>query len=365
MPAKLESMMGQLLSRMLWGRESTGRTEPPEPPTESTKPGVHRQHLGHVSNFFSTLSQTEILEYCLGYDKPNAPKLAEQVILIALKCHSLDKQPYPLLEIGIHYLPRHVAKKELANPGPHSLNLLRRIAYYHIILEENARHANRLSDPRDAEINRFGATRFVNMDDARIVLGQMFRTVTMIESPAGSKSCVPSLCPVVILNYDVPQVPALQLAFEFDYSIAQSMVATINTKRINCELNCPWRSAEIPLSQLTQDLKIESPDKQSAADQAAYALIDAIQLVMRWKIPRAKESIRSVINTTMLYSQSDVPWWGEKDLCTVCGEHGHKRQKCHWVQQRMVECWECTSARRLCVGHIHTPEMCPHFSVEY
>ncbi|EFQ91991.1 hypothetical protein CFE70_009381 [Pyrenophora teres f. teres 0-1] len=349
--------MGQILS------QSKGRTKPAESPIEPAMPGMH-SNLGSVSNFFSTLSQTEILEYCLGYDKPDAPKLAEHVILIALKCHSLDKPPYPLLEIGIHSISRHDTKKELSNPGSHSLNILRRIAYHHMIIEDNARHANRLPNPRDAEINRFGATRFVNMDDAKDVLDHMFRTPTMIKSPADSKSCIPCLCPLVILNYDVPQLPALQLAFKFDASIAQSLVATINTKRISCELGCPWRNAEVTLSQMTQDLKIECPDKQSAADQAAYALINAIQLAMRPKIPLTRESIRSVINTTMLYSQSDVPWWGEKNLCTVCGEHGHKRQKCSWVQQQMVECWKCTSAGRICLMKTHTPKMCPYASGE-
>ncbi|RMZ68846.1 f-box domain-containing [Pyrenophora seminiperda CCB06] len=287
--------MAKLLSKLRYKSRSTKkRYDLLESPTkEVTTPEVDL-HMGGIINFFSTMSQTEILEYCLGFDKQGAPKLAEHIILVALKYRTLDDEPYPLLEVGLHFIHRCDAKNELDNPGPHSLNILRQISYRHMIMEDNAHHANRLPDPREIEINHFGATRFVSVGDAKDILEQIFRTPPAIYSPTGRKSYLACPCPIVMLNYDTPQWPALEKAFEIDPFIAYNIVATINTKCIACEPGNPWSSDTITLSKLTQELKIEYPAQQSASDQAAYAIIDAIQLVMRPKVPLAIESIRSV-----------------------------------------------------------------------
>jgi len=353
--------MGRYSLRALRGQKSTKEyTEPSESPQKTVTTPIVDSHMEGVSEFFSTLSQTEILEYCLGYDKHKAPGLAADAVLIAVNCHSLEKKPHPLLEIGIHFISRKGAKKELANPGPHSLNLLRRISYRHIIIEDNACHANLLPNPQEAETNHFGATRFVRMEDAKDVLEQMFRMSTMTSSCNVNGTRIPRLCPLVLLNYDLPQWPTLQQVFSFDPSIGQNMVATISTKHIAYESGDPWSSAATTLSQLTEELNIEYPAKQSAADHAAYTLIDAVQLAMRPKMPLARESIRSVVNTTMLYSQSDIPLWGYEDLCTLCGEQGHRRLRCH-LRRIGVECWKCTSVGRQWKRDTHTSNMCPFF----
>lgn len=305
-----------------------------EAPTRSpnSETPILLENLGieSVVNFFSAFSQIEILEYCLGYEKPGAPDPAEDVVLIALKCRSLDEEPHPLLEVGVHFISRCDAKEVLEKPGPHSLKILRRIAYSHTIIKDNAHYTNRLPNPHEAEINRFGATRFVSKDDQKDLLEQIFGQTTSSGSPTASESSIPILCPVVLLSYDVPQWHTLLDTFKFDSHMGKNVVAVISTKRIASEPGYRWGSATTTLSQLTQELEIEYPAQQSASDQAAYALIDAIQLVMRPKIPLARESIQSVINHTMLSSQSEIPWWGEKDFCTMCGESGHRRLMCRF-----------------------------------
>lgn len=359
--------MGQLLSRLsrLWRMWSSKKS-----PTGLSNPGtrevltpIENTGIRGVFNFFSALSPTEILEYCLGYEKPGAPDLAEDVVLIALRCHTLDEEPHPLLQIGVHFISRHEAKVELENPGPHSSNILCQIAYSHTIIKENAHHANRLPNPREAEINRFGATRFVSIDDQKDVLERIFGLPTMNDSPTASESDVPPLCPVVLLGYDVPQWHTLLDTFTFDRFMGQNVVAVVQTKKIACEPGYRWHSAAPTLSQLTQELEIEYPARQSASDQAAYALIDAIQLVMRPRIPLARESIQSVINHTILSSQSQIPWWGERDFCTMCGDSGHRRLRCRFRMVPIEECWKCFLAERHSVKYTHVPEMCPFFHV--
>jgi hypothetical protein len=70
-----------------------------------------------VKFYFNGLSQIDILEYCLGFDKPNAPALAEHVVLIALKCSTMDQESFPMLAIGLHTIKRDDMRQHLVLDG--------------------------------------------------------------------------------------------------------------------------------------------------------------------------------------------------------------------------------------------------------
>jgi hypothetical protein len=360
--------MGQYLST------ETSTTPFPEaltalPPTDKDfyPHSIEGTPLGEVNSYFQGLKQADILEYCLGYDKPHAPALAEHVLLVALTCSNIDQAPRPMLGIGFHTTKRDDMQKHLENPGPHSMNILRNISYHHIRLSHNARFANGLPNPLEIENNRFGATRFVTIKEARKVLEDVL--TRPIDSWPGPQKLeydhivaefvpVPiRYCPVVLLNFDTPQCASLQETFGFHPSIWQNVVATVSTKAIAQEQGLDWRDEPSTLPQLTKDLKMEYPDVPSAADHAAFTLTDAVQMVMRPKIPLAKESIRSVINTTMLHSQCAIPNWGEANFCTRCGGDDHRRPTCSTEPE--VACEACLTAGRRTFAFTHTVLMCP------
>jgi hypothetical protein len=330
-------------------------------------PSIEDTPMGDVNSYFQRLTQTEILEYCLGFDRTDAPALAEHVVLVALKCSTMDQEPYPMLAIGLHTLRREDMRKHLDNPGPHSANILRNISYHNLRMSHTASYANRLPNPMDIETNRFGATRFVSMKEAREVLEDaLMQPKDSRPGPQQLEYCpftdeyLPKpirFCPVVLLNYDTPQCELLQDTFGFRPSIWQNVVATISTHDIAQEQGFDWRDTPLTLDQLTKDIKMEYPHLPSPADHAAYTLIDAVQIIIRPKIPVARESIRSVINTTMLHSQCNIPSWGEENFCTRCGENDHQRPRCRAEPE--LACGKCFKDGRYEFMFTHNVVVCP------
>jgi hypothetical protein len=362
------SDMGQYLST------ETPTTPFPEelsalPLTDKTfrPPSIEDTPMGGVNSYFQRLRQTNILEYCLGFDQLNAPALAEHVVLIALKCSTMNQEPYPMLAIGLHTIRREDMRKHLENTGSHSANILRNISHHHMRMLHTVNYANRLPNPLDIETNRFGATRFVSMKEAREVLEDaLMQPIDSRPGPQQLEYCpftdeyLPKpirFCPVVLLNYDTPQCELLQDTFGFRPSIWQNVVATISTHDIAQEQGFDWRDTPLTLDQLTKDIKMEYPHLPSPADHAAYTLIDAVQIIIRPKIPIARESIRSVINTTMLHSQCNIPSWGEENFCTRCGENDHQRLRCRAEPE--LACEKCFKDGRYEFMFTHNVVVCP------
>jgi hypothetical protein len=300
-------------------------------------------NLESVTSFFEKLKHTEILEFCLGYDRPDAPALAEHVVVIALECGFLTQNSSSLLDIGLHEIQRNQMRDHLSSPGPHSANLLKNIAYYHLRMQHNAHFANCLPNPNDLEDNHFGITRFVDEEEAKKILDDSF--VKRIKSEPEPLMYDPirdeyvtlesSKCefrPIVLLGFCEPQIQRLYDTLRFCPSILKNVVATISAQTIARDQGFDWRGNIITLPQLSNDLGIDNLESKTAADHAAHTLIDVIQMVMRPKIPLAKESIRSVINSTMLHSQSHEPPWGKVNLCTQCGEGDHRRRACDVIK---------------------------------
>jgi hypothetical protein len=337
------------------------------PPTdeEFRPPSIEDTPMGEVNSYFRGLKQSEILEYCLGYDESDAPALTRHVVLIALTCGTVEEERFPMLDIGLHAMKREDIRLNFRNPGPHSARILQNISYYHMRLSHNAGHANRLPNPMDADINRFGSTRFVTLKEMSEVLEAC---LTRPIDPGNQKMEYCSLldkyvpepdrfCPVVLLNFDKPQCDLIHDTFGLRPWVWQNVVATISTQGIAQEQGFNWRDDLLTLPQLTKDLGIEYPTLTSAADHAAFTLIDAVQMVMRPKIPTANESIRSVVNTTMLHSQCKVPSWGKENFCTKCGGDNHKRLKCRTAPE--LACDNCMHGGRRDVMFTHHVIVCP------
>jgi hypothetical protein len=168
--------------------------------------------MGNVTRFFEGLNNTEIFEYCLGFDKPGAPALAERVVLIVLKCGTASQEPF-LMDMGLHFIHREDMRDRLSCPGPHSANILNNVRYHHLRMQHNAHFANCLPNPNALENNHFGATRFVDEEEANAFLEASFakriktEPVPLFYDPirdeyVRSKYEEGEFRPIVTLNFD-------------------------------------------------------------------------------------------------------------------------------------------------------------------
>jgi hypothetical protein len=323
-----------------------------------------------VKAFFDGLNDTDKFEYCLGFDKPGAPPLAESVTLIALECGTVLGEEH-VMDIGLHVIEREDMRRHLPLPGPHSANLFKSVAYHHLRMQQNAHYVNQLPDPNHGESNHFGATRFMDEEEVAAFLEACFvrrikkEPEETIDDPIRDGYVMPQseegeFRPVVLVNFHLDQLHKLRLlqkTFDCRPDIWNNVVGTISTQDIATQQGFDWRDTKITLSQLCCGFGFSHLDSGSAADYAAYTLICAVQMVMRRRIPLARESIRSVVNTTMLYSQSIVPAWGKKNFCTRCAKDTHRRPACDWMHVAVV-CSNCGRNGRRNLMYTHTLKVC-------
>ncbi|KAG9193755.1 hypothetical protein G6011_03790 [Alternaria panax] len=314
--------------------------------------------MDSIGAFFKGKDKIEILEYCLGFDKPGAPALAEHVVLIALECGTFPKH---LVEVGLHILERKDARSRLWSPGPHSANILNNVAYHHLRLLGEAHFANRFEEPNMLEDNHFGTTRFVDHEEAKEFLQECFgrrvkmeTTIPPTYGPVTEEYAECEFGPIVLLNFQKPQLRPLQSTFGCHPSIWKNVVATINAREIATEQGFNWREDPRTLQQLTGDLGISYPNSYTTADRAAYTLIDAVQMAMRPRFPPAQETIMSVVNFAMLHSQSLIPDWGTGKFCTKCGSHHHRRRQC-----RLPQAWLFK------LENMSNPDLSPSISLDH
>ncbi|EUC43403.1 hypothetical protein COCMIDRAFT_7162 [Bipolaris oryzae ATCC 44560] len=322
------------------------------------------ERMQDVAHFFQGMSHTEMLEFCLGFEKPNTPVLAEHVVLIAVQCGELSRERPALLDIGIHTVKRRDMQEKCACPGPHSLNIVRNASYHHMCIQDNARYVNLLEVALDSQKTCFGRTRFIDGKEAKVVLESFLRQ-PVEPLPTGEEYCavsnkylVPGACPIVILQDGTWQRHALLNTLGLEQIIGENTVSMISTLQIAREMGFGWRDKALTLGQLATDLKIDFPEHRSAADFAAYTLITSIQMVMRPKIPLAKQPIQSVINVAMLHSQCNQPLWGNEHYCSRCGQDDHSRKGC-CVMQIIRMCSKCAKAERHPAAWSHVAQMCP------
>lgn len=346
----------------------TGEQIPP-PPIEglaalSITDPQFSERMEDVAHFFQGMSHKEVLEFCLGFERPNTPILAEHVVLIAVQCGELYGERRALLDIGVHTVKRRGIQEKFASPGPHSLDIIRNVSYHHIIMQDNAYLVNLRGSPLDSQKTRFGRTRYVDGKEAKVVLENFLRQpVEPLLSrneycSVSNKYLVPGACPIVILQDGSWQRHSLLNTLGLEQITGENIVSMISTQRIACETGFGWRDKTFTLGQLATDLKIDFPEFRSAADWAAYSLITSVQMVMLSKIPLAEQPIQSVVNVVMLHSQCNQPLWGSEHYCSRCGHDSHSRKDCR-VMQIVRKCPKCAKAGRHPAATTYIPLMCP------
>ncbi|KAF2825132.1 hypothetical protein CC86DRAFT_383072 [Ophiobolus disseminans] len=250
---------------------------------------IPESSLEGVRRFFNNMSDSAILEYTFGIDKPGAPELAEHTIVIAVDCEKFEYEPRCLTEYGLHTFLRKDMAPTLANPGAYGENMMRAVYYYHIRLRATAHYVNRKWCPGNPDNNRVGVTRFATDQQAKDFLLYSIAWPVDPKQPDGSK------CPIVLLGHAVKNDLEMLQELGVDSSVLSNVVAVIDTQIIAKEKGIYGRGNEIGLA----------------------TLMSQYGMVMGKKLPvPASRSLQDVVDDLEVYSEIVVPDAGTARYCT-------------------------------------------------
>jgi hypothetical protein len=113
------------------------------------------------------VTDSAILKYGLGVDKPGAPELANHTILVVVDAEQFAHEPRCLTDYGLHTFTRHDMLSSIAHPGAHGESLLQKMQCYHVRLLVNVDYVNRTFTNLDLEKSRFDNKTFATTQEAK------------------------------------------------------------------------------------------------------------------------------------------------------------------------------------------------------
>lgn len=117
---------------------SHGSASPSPPPSEIAQ---FKAFLNAFKNQNRTTADAAVLRHCLGLERlPNAPPLANHIIVIAFDIESCERYPRPLTEIGlVTWESKHMRNiVGDAGLGPFGENLSKQMYFYHARIQPTA-----------------------------------------------------------------------------------------------------------------------------------------------------------------------------------------------------------------------------------
>lgn len=171
-------------------------------------------------------TQTGKLRFIPGLDNiPNAPNLAQSMVVNCIDTEHYERAPAKLTEIGINTFESKDLRRLITNPGPHGENLLKQVYYYHLRMIPNAHCLNTKFCPGDPTANRFGNTRFATYDEGKHMLEECFYWDKTNGRPQDGK------CPIMLVGHAIHNDNnELDRAIGFDPQTADTVAVVLDTQ---------------------------------------------------------------------------------------------------------------------------------------
>ncbi|KAF2117088.1 hypothetical protein BDV96DRAFT_657137 [Lophiotrema nucula] len=310
-----------------------------------------------LRSFFEQIDDLTMIRHCLGSYIYDAPPLAQHVITNVIDTEIYDKNgKQRLTELGIvPFDSRDMGR--LAELGEHGENYLRNLYYYHYRLAENAHLGFKKTREGKPATNRFGQTRFVTEQQARLLLENTFAWDIDPQRPELGK------CPVVLIGHGIHiDIQRLQKALGTDIYGLETMVRIIDIQNLACISGLNPGDANIGLKTLSLRCGFAYRDPNTACNDAAYTAIAAVMMGLEYVLyanepPLPSKTPQAVLDELEAHSQSmTANGWGTTTFCTRCDSTAHTVDQCRVP----VFCNICAARGRGRVAHSHRTAKCFH-----
>ncbi|CAI6342269.1 unnamed protein product [Periconia digitata] len=287
--------------------------------------------IAELRRYINDLTDLEAMQVAIGIDIGGSPPLyLEKMIVVCLDTETYHRQPKMLTEIGISTFTRQDSQAALDSPGPHS--------------EKRCKG--------DPERNRFGQTRFVNKEQAIMVLEEIFA----FSINGRDKSM---LCPVVCLGHGVSRhLETLRDNLGFNIQNLGTIVRVVDIETIDHDLAYSSWDQPVSLRTICDGYYITAENLYTAGNNAMYTAICAVRHAMGRDTAReARKPMDEVVEEIAEHTKGVDQPVGKKNLCTRCGRFNHRIPQCKAVH---VRCSTCAEKGFWRASKMHVDSVCPH-----
>ncbi|KAJ4349525.1 uncharacterized protein N0V89_008141 [Didymosphaeria variabile] len=324
---------------------------------------VDREAMAEVKLFFSALTHAESLQFCLGIEDTTdarfskIPALAYLTTVICFDTEGWNADSSKLTEVGFNRFSAQSARS--VKPGPWGENILHNASFYHARIAENSHLESRTGTQGDPTSNRFGRTRFLSIQEARIALEEFFA----VRTADGQ-----GICPVVILGHALGgDTVKLWKLLGLDPNRLGNVVKEVDTQQIVRDLGY-WRSRDqVGLQRIIHELGFEYRDAHTASNDAAMTLIAAVLLVLPNNGYSEEKGVQEVVDGIERLSQGDAWDHGSDKYCQHCHSRDHFAEnggRCGGRCKVPVHCDHCAALGRRQAASSHMTEDCVSFALE-
>jgi hypothetical protein len=232
--------------------------------------------LAELAAYLKKKIQADILRYCLGLkDFPDAPPLAKRIIVICFDTEGWTADSAKITEVGFNTFDVRDMFKLGGKRGPHGLNLLKNVYFYHIRVQPNAHLLNIKYCPGDPTANRFGQTRFLTRGETQGCLNDAFGWLL--------DSTKPELgyCPVILLGHALGgDLDKLQNTLGWSPQSLGNIVKVVDTQQLVRDVGWWDKRDQIGLPAIVARCNFTYRNAHTASNDAAMTTISAITMVL-------------------------------------------------------------------------------------
>ncbi|KAF2848633.1 hypothetical protein T440DRAFT_500301 [Plenodomus tracheiphilus IPT5] len=308
------------------------------------------QRMSDLRDFYAPQPLRAILQSTLGLahlpgTTGRNAALIEHAVVIGIDTEAWTRNTNEMTEIGlavyerkdmveVHnrnkiWEQRHDFTRSGTNHlGPFGEELLKKIAFYHLRIVENAHLKTNAKWMKGAEGNRFGHSRFVTFAEARDILDTLFDQPIVSSNPElhGCKK------PIILVGHAIShdRLNCKDHGLEYDWFKHGTIVKEVDTQPL-AKATGTWFDASAPnndvgLETLTRTLGFEHEDPHTACNDAARTVIAAIQMALPMACKdRWWKTVQEVALDIEKSSRNvAVPSWGTAFYCMRCGGRDHE-----------------------------------------
>lgn len=324
------------------------------------------QNLGHqftTKEIVDNMNMVDLMRHFLGISRiKGAPAELNDVFIVGLDAEWWEKEPHHITELGFSFL----RTGELAGmePGPHGVNFLSKIKFFHVRIQPFSHLVNRQYTPGDPEQFHFGSSRFVSLVEARTLLADFFLHPPMV--PNTNRKF-----PIVLLGHDVGN-DVEKMRQHFGVDIGQNLTAVIDSQKMAEEkyIRGP-RGPQIGLKDLAQYFHMNPVNLHTAGNDVAYTAFLSVIVPLKMELyaspanpfgePQATvqgRHIQQVVDDMGLVGRARIPpQFGRVLFCTKCDGDDHLRHFCR-VSVRCEYCINSVQPRLRSTALTHKTEKC-------
>lgn len=287
--------------------------------------------------------QIQIILHFFGFPLLDAPKSLDNAVFVGIDAEWFESGNGDITELGIVILDAHDIRLgmdvfETLEAG---------LKAFHIRIKHNAHKVNTKKCPGHPDMFHFGTTKFVDMQEARDLLLEVF----------SHPSATGGLRDIIFVGHAVDNdLACMKKHFNVDLEQLGVIATTLDAQILAMEVGLEEQDVKISLKNLLWKFGIKEEFLHTAGNDIVYTMIACLLSATLFSAPYRSRSNQDAVNhLKKMLPLNSQPAWGIPVFCTRCDATTHCVDDCTVPMQCTICAASPTNSHQY---HTHKTEKC-------